>query len=65
MCVRSRIEFKDVSVLDAPPPSTWTPDKEGGNKVSAEERVRKQLCTIVPMADHAVNFVDTLSDDDA
>ena len=52
-------------MLDAPTPSTWTPDKEGGNKVSAEERFGKQLCSIVPMADHAVNFVDTLSDDDA
>jgi|SouAtlMetagenome_1021521.scaffolds.fasta_scaffold29193_1 hypothetical protein len=63
--VHSQVNFKDVSVLDAPPPSTWTPDKEGGNKVSAAERVCKLLTANAPSADHAVNFVDTLSDDDA
>lgn len=62
--MRSRVNFKDVSVLDVPPPSKWTPDKEGGNKVSAYERMSKRLSSIVPMADHAVNFVDALSDDD-
>ena len=62
--MRSQVNFKDVSVLDAPLPSTWTPDKEGGNKVPAAERVCKALTAIAPSADHAINFVDTLSDDD-
>lgn len=51
-------------MLDAPPPSVWTPERENGQKVTASTRVARDMGSITPLKHHAVNFIDTLSDDE-
>ena len=76
---RNSVSIHDISILDLHPPKKWIPEREHAKKndlpssisafhitetLQASTRVRATLRPIVPLANHAVNFVDTLSDDD-
>ena len=76
---RNCVSIHDISILERPPQKKWIPEREHAKKdhlpfsisafhitetLQASTRVRATLRPIVPLANHAVNFVDTLSDDD-
>lgn len=55
--VCSKVSMRDASILDAVPPSTWTPENENGSKVPASARVTRSLHSLVPLAHHPINFL--------